>query len=150
MSTLEALGKVAGIGGIALGVMALVYLRAVGPNIGGLSRENAFRLLRTMMILSFLVAIGGLAAWTWTATRLAAQEEALTECVARLAANRSNAVSPSPPPLISAGRNIQAAGDIRIEGADRLALAAMRAECGDVIAGGIIDVEAKGDDARAR
>ena len=64
---LEALGQVAGIGGIALGVLLLVFRdvvrKAIFPK---LSPDHGYRLLRLIVVSVWSVALLGVGAWVWT------------------------------------------------------------------------------------
>ncbi len=64
---LEAIGQIAGIGGIALGVLLLVFRdilrKAIFPQ---LTPERGYRLLRWIVVSVWSVAALGLGAWIWT------------------------------------------------------------------------------------
>ena len=64
---LEALGQIAGIGGIALGVLLLVFRdvvrKAIFPR---LTPDHGYRLLRLIIVSVWSVAVLGLGAWIWT------------------------------------------------------------------------------------
>lgn len=63
-STLKTVGQVAGIGGIALGVLLLVFRDVVRKNIfPGLAQVQAYRLIRLIVFLTFSIALAGIAAW---------------------------------------------------------------------------------------
>jgi len=63
---LQAVGKVAGIGGIALGVFLLLFKEVIRKNIfPSLSNDEAYRLIRQFMYLTFGIALVGIAAWTY-------------------------------------------------------------------------------------
>jgi len=63
---LEAVGKIAGIGGIALGVFLLLFRDVIRKNIfPKLSDELAYRLIRQFMYLTFAIAAFGIAAWVY-------------------------------------------------------------------------------------
>jgi hypothetical protein len=65
---LETVGKVAGIGGIALGVFLLLFRDVIRKSIfPQLTKAQAYSLLRLIVVLVFLVAIAGLGAWVWAA-----------------------------------------------------------------------------------
>ncbi len=66
LELLEALGKIAGIGGIALGV-GLIVLRGVIRKsvLRRLSEADAYRLLRMVAIFTWTIALAGIGAWTW-------------------------------------------------------------------------------------
>ncbi len=76
---LEALGQVAGIGGIALGVLLLVFRdilrKAIFPK---LTRERAYRLLRWIVVSVWSVAVLGVGAWTWTEVQCGGAERIVT------------------------------------------------------------------------
>ena len=67
---LKQLGQIAGIGGIALGVLLLVFRdvirKAVFPR---LSAEQGFGLLKLILILVWTVALAGIAAYAYVETR---------------------------------------------------------------------------------
>jgi hypothetical protein len=68
---LEAVGKIAGIGGIALGVFVLLFEEVIRKNIFPmLSDDHASGLIRQFMYLTFVVAVCGIAAWTYVAVKL--------------------------------------------------------------------------------
>ena len=64
---LEALGQIAGVGGIALGALLLVYQEIVRKAIfPTLTPERAYRLLRLIIVSFWCVAVLGVGAWIWT------------------------------------------------------------------------------------
>ncbi len=67
---LKAVGQVAGIGGVALGVLFLVFRevlrKALFPQ---LTRDQAFGLMRLITLATWSVAIVGLLTWGWVETR---------------------------------------------------------------------------------
>jgi uncharacterized protein YjbI with pentapeptide repeats len=66
---LKVVGQVAGIGGIALGVLLLVFREVIRKKIFPmLTKEQAYRLLRLVLLLVWLVALAGVVAWVWVAT----------------------------------------------------------------------------------
>lgn len=68
-SILETLGQVAGIGGISLGVLLLIFKEIIRKNIfPGLNRQQAYNILKLIILLTFFVAIAGIAAWLWSET----------------------------------------------------------------------------------
>jgi len=82
---LEALGKIAGIGGIALGVFVLLFEEVIRKNIFPmLSDDHASGLIRQFMYLTFVVAVCGIGAWAYVAVKMpkpavANETRALTE-----------------------------------------------------------------------
>lgn len=74
ISVLEIVGKVAGIGGIALGVFLLLYRDIIRKLIfPRLTKEQAYHFLRLIAVLVWTTAIAGLIAWTYVATQANAQ-----------------------------------------------------------------------------
>jgi hypothetical protein len=68
---LESVGKIAGIGGIALGVFVLLFEEVIRKNIFPmLSDDHASGLIRQFMYLTFVVAVCGIVAWTFVAVKL--------------------------------------------------------------------------------
>src|SRR5689334_8210341 len=67
---LQAVGKIAGIGGLALGVFVLLFEEVIRKNIfPTLSDDHASGLIRQFMYLTFGVAVFGIAAWTFVAVK---------------------------------------------------------------------------------
>ena len=67
---LQAVGKIAGIGGLALGVFVLLFEEVIRKNIFPmLSDDHASGLIRQFMYLTFGVAVFGIAAWTFVALK---------------------------------------------------------------------------------
>lgn len=63
---LETVGKIAGIGGLALGVMLLLFRDLIRKSIfPTLKKDDAYRLLRLITVLVWSVAIAGIGAWLW-------------------------------------------------------------------------------------
>jgi hypothetical protein len=64
METLEVMGKVAGIGGLALGTFLILFRDVIRKSIfSNLSRDQSYRLIRLILILVWSIAIAGIAAW---------------------------------------------------------------------------------------
>ena len=76
---LEALGQIAGIGGIALGVLLLVFRdvvrKAIFPK---LTPERGYRLLRSIIVSVWSVAVLGVGAWIWTEVQCGGAERIAT------------------------------------------------------------------------
>lgn len=71
---LKTVGQVAGFGGLSLGVFLLLFRDVIRKQIfPQLTKNDAFRLLRMISILIFLVAVIGIAAWVWTESRQTAK-----------------------------------------------------------------------------
>lgn len=64
---LRILGSIAGLAGVAVGMILLLYREIVRKNIfPQLTRGDAYRLLRTIAILAWSVAMFGIACWVWS------------------------------------------------------------------------------------
>ena len=67
---LQTVGQVAGIGGLAIGVLLLVFRQIIAKSIfPTLKKDDAYRLLRLISVLVLAVAIAGIGAWVWVETR---------------------------------------------------------------------------------
>jgi hypothetical protein len=63
----KVLGQIAGIGGISLGVLLLVFRQVIAKNVfSPLTREHSYKLLRLLIVLTFAIACIGIAAWIWS------------------------------------------------------------------------------------
>jgi hypothetical protein len=70
-SLIETVGKVAGIGGLAIGLCLLVFRDVVARNIfPSLTRNQSYRLLRMIIVFTFILGVSGIAAWTWANSRI--------------------------------------------------------------------------------
>lgn len=79
VETLNTVGQIAGIGGLALGVFLLLFREIIRKRIfPQLTKSQSFRLLMTMTILVWTIAIVGIAAWAWTESRAEAVSESST------------------------------------------------------------------------
>lgn len=66
-SILKIAGQIAGIGGLALGVLLLIFRDVIRKNIfPTLTKEQAYRLIRLIVILAFAIAVFGILAWVYT------------------------------------------------------------------------------------
>lgn len=66
---LKIAGQVAGIGGLAIGAFIILFREVIRKNIfPNLVKEQAYRLLILLVILVWLVAISGIAAWAYVET----------------------------------------------------------------------------------
>ena len=66
---LEILGKVAGIGGISLGVLLLIFRSVIQRNLfPKLSQEDSYKVIRLIIVLTFVIATFGILAWAYVAT----------------------------------------------------------------------------------
>jgi|GEM_PF-5079040 len=64
MGILETVGKVAGIGGIALGVLLILFRNVLRKEVfPTLTRDQAFKLIRLLLILVWSIALVGITAW---------------------------------------------------------------------------------------
>ncbi len=66
---IKKLGKIAGIGGIALGVFFLLFKEIMSKNIFPmLTNEQAYSLLSNITVFVFIIALVGIVAWVFTTT----------------------------------------------------------------------------------
>jgi hypothetical protein len=66
-SFLQVFGQVAGIGGLALGVLLVLYREVLRRRIfPQLTRDHGYRIIRLIIVLTWTVAVLGLAAWVYT------------------------------------------------------------------------------------
>jgi hypothetical protein len=64
MDVLENMGKIAGIGGLALGTFLLLFREVIRKNIfSGLTRDQSYKLIRLILILVWTIAILGIVSW---------------------------------------------------------------------------------------
>lgn len=91
---LEVLGRIAGIGGIALGVVLLIFRGFIQKEIfPKLSQEHSYKLFRLIIIFTFIVGIVGLLLWFLG-------DRYLTRTQSSAAAGREGAVEWSSLPVI--------------------------------------------------
>jgi hypothetical protein len=68
-SLLLTVGKFAGIGGIALGVLLLIFREVIRKNIfPNLAQVQGYRIIRLIVVLTFCIAAFGIAAWVYVTT----------------------------------------------------------------------------------
>ena len=66
----KTLGQIAGIGGLALGVFLVLFKEIIRKSIfPTLKKDDAYRLLRLIAILVFIVAIAGVASYVFVGNR---------------------------------------------------------------------------------
>lgn len=69
-SILKVVGQIAGIGGIALGVLLIIFRNIIRKNIfPQLKPAEAYKIIRLIIILTFVIALSGIIAWVYTSTR---------------------------------------------------------------------------------
>jgi hypothetical protein len=116
---LETVGKVAGIGGIAVGVLLLLFRDIVRKNIfPKLAPKDAYRLLSQLTVFIFVVAIAGIAAWVFVEMQPeAVAPSAAVEAGQNVAADGNINVpagGEGSGPAIRAGQDVNAGGDLNI------------------------------------
>jgi hypothetical protein len=68
---LRVVGGVAGLAGLAVGMILLLYREILTKSVfPTLSKKDAYRLLRSIALLSWSVAICGIVAWAWSTALL--------------------------------------------------------------------------------
>ncbi len=66
LSSLETLGKVAGVAGIGIGAFLWIARDLIAKNIfPTLSKVHAYRIIRLIILLAFIIALAGIAAWVY-------------------------------------------------------------------------------------
>ena len=82
-SLLKTVGQTAGIGGLALGVFLIIFREVIRKNIfPHLAQIHGYRIIRMIVVATFLIASMGIAAWTYVQTIEASgsgSEPAVTE-----------------------------------------------------------------------
>ncbi len=64
--TLKVVGQVAGLGGIALAVVLFIFREVIRKSVfPNLSQQEAYRLLRLVIVSTVVVALGGVGAWVY-------------------------------------------------------------------------------------
>jgi len=67
VETLKTMGQIAGIGGLALGVVLLLFRDMIRKQIfPHLTKAQAFRFLTLMAVLVWSIGLAGIGAWVWT------------------------------------------------------------------------------------
>ncbi len=68
-SLLKTVGQIAGIGGLALGVFLVIFREVIRKNIfPHLAQIHGYRIIRMIVVATFLIASMGIAAWTYVQT----------------------------------------------------------------------------------
>jgi hypothetical protein len=71
----ETLGQIAGIGGLAIGTFLLLFREVIRKSIfPRLTNQQAYRIIRLFMILTFAIALAGISAWIFSGIRLKSSE----------------------------------------------------------------------------
>lgn len=80
LSVIEKIGQIAGIGGISLGVLLLIFKEIIRKNIfPSLTKNQAYNIIKLIVVFTFVVAISGIAAWVWSETIYKKQEKKNTQ-----------------------------------------------------------------------
>ncbi len=112
----KTLGQWAGIGGIALGVLLILFQELIRKSIfPKLQKADAYKFLRLITVLTWSVAVLGICAWVWMETHPKIETEATV--------NSTPPVVDTEPPAkvevdhgVGAGRDVNVKGDIIIDG----------------------------------
>lgn len=60
----DTLGKIAGLGGLSLGILLTIFIKIIGKNIfPALNNEHSFRIIRLIIVLTFIISFSGLVMW---------------------------------------------------------------------------------------
>jgi hypothetical protein len=77
---LKTLGQIAGIGGLSLGLILIIFREVLKKNIyPTLNRIQAYRILRLIILLVWSIAIIGILAWLITSPENSSQKESKTD-----------------------------------------------------------------------
>ncbi len=67
---IESVAKAAGIGGIAIGALMLVFRETLRKSIFPMmTREQGYKTIRMILVMVWTVALAGIAAWVWAGSR---------------------------------------------------------------------------------
>jgi hypothetical protein len=67
---LKIVGQVAGIGGIALGVLLLLFREVIRLKVfPQLAKTHAYKIIRLILLLVWSIALAGIGAWVWVETQ---------------------------------------------------------------------------------
>lgn len=67
---IETVAKAAGIGGIAIGALLLVFRETLRKSIfPKMTREQGYKTIRMILIMVWTVALAGIAAWVWAGSQ---------------------------------------------------------------------------------
>lgn len=70
ITILETAGRIAGIGGLALGVFLILFRNLLRKlNLPGLTKDQSFKVVVIFMVLVWSIAVCGLGAWVYASTR---------------------------------------------------------------------------------
>ncbi len=68
---LKTFGKIAGIGGLCLGIFLLVFREIIRNNfLSQLNRRESYKIIRLILILVWTIAVIGVAAWVYSEKKL--------------------------------------------------------------------------------
>src|SRR5688572_18728639 len=66
---LATLGQIAGIAGIAIGAVVLIFRSLMEKSLSGMSARDRARVVTTIALCAFGIGIAGIAAWTFAGTQ---------------------------------------------------------------------------------
>jgi hypothetical protein len=93
---LRTVGGVAGLAGLAIGMILLLYREIVRKNVFPmLSKRDGYRLLRTITVLSWSLAMFGILCWAWSNTVLHRNQSTITSSISE------TQLDPAPNPVIA-------------------------------------------------
>jgi hypothetical protein len=129
LSLLKSLGQIAGLGGLSVGVVLLVFRNLLRQRIfPRLDRAQAYSFMNRIALLTWLIGVGCIAAWTWIETRPAPLSVHATDGIASggsisinggvtLGSTPNNGSPPvAPTPGVRAEGGIAAGRDVTING----------------------------------
>ena len=67
---IETVAKTAGIGGIAIGALLLIFRETLRKSIfPKMTREQGYKTIRMILVMVWTVALAGIAAWVWAGSQ---------------------------------------------------------------------------------
>jgi hypothetical protein len=104
---LKAVGGIAGIGGLALGVILLLFKDVIGKTVfAGLTRKQSYALLNKIVMATWSVAVLGIAAWYFGAKNSPSQPGVLSTVPPQASSPTTRPGPPPPlPPGVSSGKS---------------------------------------------
>jgi hypothetical protein len=104
---LKAVGGIAGIGGLALGVILLLFKDVIGKTVfAGLTRKQSYALLNKIVMATWSVAVLGIAAWYFGAKNSSSHSTSLSPVPPQASSPTAFPGPPPPlPPGVSSGKS---------------------------------------------
>ena len=70
VQVIETVAKAAGIGGVAIGALLLIFRETLRKSIfPRMTREQGYKTIRMILVMTWTVALAGIGAWVWAESR---------------------------------------------------------------------------------